>query len=891
MAYMTVETVTAESTGQAIAFVDATLADADWLASQLKPGTDVVLLDPAQDGLTQISQALAGRSGIESIEIFSHGSAGMLQLGSSQLTLDRLNAAAGEISQWANALTGTADILLYGCDVAAENSAFIERLSELTGADVAASNDLTGAGGDWDLEVVTGSIETQVTNLSGYASSLNTITVTNTANSGAGSLRDAVSRATSGTVIRFASNLANQTITLSSEIAIAPGRNITIDGTGVANLTISGNRTTRIFHVNSNQDFPTTFTVRNLSLVDGFTTENGGAIRGEHRASVVVENVTFLRNVANQGGGAIYSPWENNLRVTGSRFQNNRATAANDERGAGAIAFVSPGTFTVENSSFISNTGVNGGAINSLNGKLTITNSRFSNNNTLSARFASGQPRDFLRGYGGALYVDRASSTSESSGFVNISGTVFENNQGQGEGGAAYIFTGGQDRVEITTTLFQNNSVRRLTGSTRNSADGGGLVLMSDQVNRGLILNRTSFVGNVADTRGGGLRTRNAPTTITNSTFSGNRVNGNTFDNLGGGMLLDNSATITNTTIANNYAGWVGGGVMAGSSHSVTARNTIFYRNTAGNGGNDWKIQYHTNRPLSDGGGNIQTGRVSNDDTAVQNIRVVDAQLAPLSTNGHPFLQSHALLAGSPAINAGVGTGAPTIDQSGTPRDSRVDIGAEEFVTGGSTPTPTPTPTPAPTPTPTPTPGVIQGSSQADRLTGTNGSDRIAGLGGKDILCGKNGGDTLTGGGGRDHFRYNGPNMVAALRQSRASDPDHITDFSVAAGDRIRLDFDNRLSTRERPRTLFNAKRVLGGNRTAAARNAFADKNKGAAGNQSLAPREAVLFTWKQRTFIGVNDNRQGFQGNRDLIVEVTGIQMPSAHTTANVLPVNQYFF
>lgn len=856
--------LTAESTGRAIAFIDATLTNTDGLASQLKPGTEVILLNPAQDGLLQITQALAGRSGVESIEIFSHGGAGLLQLGGSQVTLGSLNAAAGQVSQWANALTENADILLYGCDVAAESSAFIQRLSELTGADVAASNDLTGAGGDWDLEVTTGQIETQSAQITGYTGTLNTITVTNTANSGAGSLRDAVARAVSGTVIRFDPSLANQTITLSSEISIPAGRNITIDGTGVANLSISGNRTTRIFHVLSNQDFPTTFTVKQLSLVDGFTTENGGAIRGEHRASVIVQNVKFLRNVANEAGGAIYSPWENNLQVTGSQFQYNRAVAGNNERGAGAIAFASPGNLTIQSSIFSNNTGINGGAVNSLNGKLTITNSRFLNNSTLSARFDSGQPNDFLRGYGGALYVDRASSTSQTSGFVRINGTIFQGNQGQGEGGAAYIYAAGQDRVDIGATLFRDNSVQALTGGG-GKGNGGGLVVLGNSVSRGLSLNSTSFVGNTATNQGGGLWMWNSPTTITNSTFSGNRATGTDYNRLGGGMLLRGNTTIVNSTIANNYAGWVGGGILASNDYTVTARNTIFFRNTAGNGGNTWNIQQHTNRPLTNGGGNIQTGR-ANDDVAVNNIRFADARLAALAANGHPFLLSHGLLSGSAAINAGVSTGAPTIDQSGTIRDSRIDAGAEEFI------------------------NVIQGTAVADRLEGTAYVDSMTGGDGNDILIGRASGDTLTGGAGQDQFLYTSTTLAGALQQSLATEPDKITDFSVAGGDRIRLDYDSNLSTANRPTAMYNAQTVAGSTLSAAAQAAFADRNLALAGSQALGVSEAVLFTWQQRQYIGVNDTQAGFQAANDLIVQVTGIQMPAADTTANSLSVSNYF-
>ena len=62
------------------------------------------------------------------------------------------------------AFTDDADLLLYGCNVALgeRGSAFVERLDSLTGAEIAASTNLTGSaarGGDWNLEVTTGKIK------------------------------------------------------------------------------------------------------------------------------------------------------------------------------------------------------------------------------------------------------------------------------------------------------------------------------------------------------------------------------------------------------------------------------------------------------------------------------------------------------------------------------------------------------------------------------------------------------------------------------------------------------------------------------------------------------------------------------------------------------------
>jgi predicted outer membrane repeat protein len=184
---------------------------------------------------------------------------------------------------------------------------------------------------------------------------MSTLRVANTNDSGEGSLRQAIEDAKSGDTINFSADLANRTISLKSELEIDAGKNLTIDGAGASNLTISGNNSTRILKVDSNQDFPTELTVKNLTLADGYTKERGGAISTEHKGSFNVENVVFANNVADGGGGALDVVWEGDLSVKNSRFEGNKATRGNDERGGGAISFLSPGDITVTGSDFIGN--------------------------------------------------------------------------------------------------------------------------------------------------------------------------------------------------------------------------------------------------------------------------------------------------------------------------------------------------------------------------------------------------------------------------------------------------------------------------------------------------------------------------------------------------------
>jgi len=150
-----------------IVFIEDNVPDIDTLIRGFGAGKEIVILDASRDGLQQIVDALEGRGGIDALHIVSHGAAGALNLG--QLTLDaaNLNAHEAALQTIGASLTPGADILLYGCGIGAGAGAdFVGQLAIATGVDVAASDDLTGglaAGGDWELEIAHGDIQTPVT--------------------------------------------------------------------------------------------------------------------------------------------------------------------------------------------------------------------------------------------------------------------------------------------------------------------------------------------------------------------------------------------------------------------------------------------------------------------------------------------------------------------------------------------------------------------------------------------------------------------------------------------------------------------------------------------------------------------------------------------------------
>ena len=115
-------------------------------------------------GISQITKALAFEKDIEAIHIVSHGTSGSLKLGFDTLNNQDLSLFSQEIKQWHQALAKNADILLYGCNVAQtpEGKNFVKRLSQLTGANIAASTTPIGnakLGGDWNLDFIIGKIQ------------------------------------------------------------------------------------------------------------------------------------------------------------------------------------------------------------------------------------------------------------------------------------------------------------------------------------------------------------------------------------------------------------------------------------------------------------------------------------------------------------------------------------------------------------------------------------------------------------------------------------------------------------------------------------------------------------------------------------------------------------
>ena len=256
---------TANAIQHELVVIDASLHDlqtlVDSFLQQENAGRDFdfYFLDNQRDGLEQIRESLDGHQQYAAIHLVTHAAEGMIQIGGSWLDTVTIVQHGESIAAWSESLTHDADILIYGCNVAgeAEGQTLASDLAALTGADIAMSDGWSGAArfqGDWDLEFQVGSIETAI----GIQADVNwdyrlaTYVVTNTNDSGAGSLRQAIvdANANAGAdTISFNIGSGTQTITLSSLLPTITGQT-TIDGwtqSGYTNsplIVIDGNNLT-----------------------------------------------------------------------------------------------------------------------------------------------------------------------------------------------------------------------------------------------------------------------------------------------------------------------------------------------------------------------------------------------------------------------------------------------------------------------------------------------------------------------------------------------------------------------------------------------------------------------------------------------------------------------
>ncbi|PIW60180.1 Ig-like domain-containing protein [Shewanella sp. CG12_big_fil_rev_8_21_14_0_65_47_15] len=149
-----------------LVIVDGAVTEADKsvLRRALKPGVQLVELDSSTAGLPQLINVLDGHKNLAAIHVVSHAEAGVILLGNSRITPETIQQEVHAFALLKGAVREGGDLLFYGCDLAANEAGeeLLDIISNKTGLDIAASNNLTGNAelqGDWELEVTRGNIE------------------------------------------------------------------------------------------------------------------------------------------------------------------------------------------------------------------------------------------------------------------------------------------------------------------------------------------------------------------------------------------------------------------------------------------------------------------------------------------------------------------------------------------------------------------------------------------------------------------------------------------------------------------------------------------------------------------------------------------------------------
>lgn len=419
--------------------------------------------------------------------------------------------------------------------------------------------------------------------------------VTSTADSGAGSLREALAIARDSDTIQFAAALNGQTIGLTTaELVI--DKDITISGPGRDALAVSKASTSMpyfgIFHVLPGH----TVVIEGLTISHGYDnhgTAFGAGIFNDH-ATLTLKDSTVC---CNYGGGMVNNGSDATMTIVNSMVTGN-------------FLLVTPGIVAV---------GDGGGAGISSYGTLTISSSIVTDNFIGSSPFHPAPP--LAGGDGGGIF---------NAGLLTMSDSTVSANFANRWGGGIY-----------------NRGTAEITASTIN--------------------------GNHAQFHGGGV-SNNGTLAISNSTVDGNAVSYKEFS-VGGGVYNAGPLTIAHSSISGNGADGAGGGIS--NRGTLQIGNSILSTGTQGanvvsESGTFTSLGYNLSN--DDGGGLL---------TAAGDQINTDPILGPLQDNGGPTF-THALLPGSPAINAGEPNFVPppVTDQRGPgyPRviGGRIDIGSFE---------------------------------------------------------------------------------------------------------------------------------------------------------------------------------------------------------------------
>lgn len=432
------------------------------------------------------------------------------------------------------------------------------------------------------------------------------------------------------------------------------------------------------------------------TIVVTSTADSGG---GSVRAALASADPGDTISIPTPGDYAVTSAElavTKNVVIQGAGASQVRLVADGNNR----VLNVSAGDVTISGLTVtgggLTGSSVEGGGIANGTGRLALRNVTVSNNfaNDPSASIPGGGG---IVNHGGTLVLIESLVTGNTTSITAAGGGI-------PQGGGIHSQDG---NVAITrSTITENTASIAMEGGV---SDGGGISISRgrlDIVDSTIAANH-ALGGSVP--RGGGAFVFNATTNITGSTITGNNAADNTIPEGGGFMQIEGSLQMVNSTVSGNSADNTdlsdSGGLLLGSltaeiTNSTIANNsatgtggrggnlnifdsTLTFRNTIVGGGTavtDANCSVASDATINSSGGNLDSLDQCRF-TGPGDLRNTDPLLAPLANNGGPTF-THALMPGSPALNAGTNTGCPAVDQRGIarPQDLTCDIGAFEHV-------------------------------------------------------------------------------------------------------------------------------------------------------------------------------------------------------------------
>ncbi len=455
-------------------------------------------------------------------------------------------------------------------------------------------------------------------------------------------------------------NITDSIITANTAVGFAGGLNLVVNATATIDNTVVSNNVSGESGGGMVADM-STVTITGSTFSGNSAPDFGGAIWSD-TADITISNSTITTHSADVGG-AIFLDEDSTLAVT------NCQLFTNDARVGGAI--YSAGTASISDSELFDNEADLGGAIVNDGGTLTISNSQFIGNSAEAGGAVYSSEMAILHVSNSTFTANVANLFGEgaaiwSGGELTVADSVFTDNVTDGNAGAIYVET--ETLATIARSTFSRNSTSSAGGAV---FFNGGDARIEDSV----------FVDNTTESDGGAVSSESVLTVI-NSTFSGNAAS------QGGGIFNFGELTLVNSTVAANTAD-EGGGVFNYNEAIGNFLNSLVAGNTADTGpdvdDDDGGLVSSGGNLIGIGDGNSFVDGLGGDQVGAAGSPL-DPVLGPLQDNGGPTF-THALLAGSPAIDAGNNSGAPPTDQRGAARPdgdagsgSTVDIGAFEAI-------------------------------------------------------------------------------------------------------------------------------------------------------------------------------------------------------------------